>query len=337
MTKFNSQEKQYFEKLFDMSSGYVLDFSNSTLREFILGSVGVDIYDSKYDFEGDSKANRLRAFWNIEANKLIGKLNSDILKYMRLTIGLSEEQRDLWDFCKDISDRLLGLESPELLEDRAANQIFISYQTHDKKLAGKIKDLLNPLEIDCFLAHEDIEVSDEWRERILVELHNRDIFICLLSTHYYESPWCVQESGIAAFRNIAIIPLSLDGSVPRGFIEIKQSVRIPTTYYDLLDLLAPGFVKHDQTWAINMFIEKLRVSETFRQAEANLRRISPYIDKISNEQGVQILRYSIRNDQIHHAFDCATKLLPPFLKKFGDMLDPFDKDFLSEKVEEYSH
>lgn len=39
----------------------------------------------------------------------------------------------------------------------------------------------------------------------------------ILSAHFYGSIWCKQESGIAAFRNMTIIPLSIDGAIPGGF------------------------------------------------------------------------------------------------------------------------
>ena len=64
-------EKNRLEKLFDMSGGYVLDFTNRTIQEFVADSVGKDIFDSAYDYESGSKANRLRAFWKAEPNHVV--------------------------------------------------------------------------------------------------------------------------------------------------------------------------------------------------------------------------------------------------------------------------
>lgn len=61
-----------------MASGYVIDFSNRTLEEFVLESTGKEIYDEKYEFNSGSKANRMRAFWDIESNYTVGKLLGDI-------------------------------------------------------------------------------------------------------------------------------------------------------------------------------------------------------------------------------------------------------------------
>lgn len=59
-------EREKFEQLLGMASGYVLDFTNRTFAEFILESTGRDIYDPRYDNASGSKAHRLRMFWKKE-------------------------------------------------------------------------------------------------------------------------------------------------------------------------------------------------------------------------------------------------------------------------------
>jgi hypothetical protein len=93
------------EKLFEMGSGYVLDFSNRTLAEFVAESTGGDIYDAKYDCASGSKANRLRAFWMREANHSVGKLIYDLLEYDWPADGNSEQDR-LFEECGRIASRL---------------------------------------------------------------------------------------------------------------------------------------------------------------------------------------------------------------------------------------
>lgn len=65
-------EKNSFEQLFGMSSGYVLNFSDRTFSEFF-SDYGVQIDDPKYNENGTSKAKRLRSFWKIESNELVGR------------------------------------------------------------------------------------------------------------------------------------------------------------------------------------------------------------------------------------------------------------------------
>src|SRR5699024_12818039 len=64
-----------------MEKGYVLNFSNSTLQHFVIETTGKDIYDQKYVFRGESKANSLRAFWEIETNYLVSTLLKALIDY----------------------------------------------------------------------------------------------------------------------------------------------------------------------------------------------------------------------------------------------------------------
>src|SRR5262244_1889536 len=99
-------EKTKLEKMFDMGGGYVLDFSNRTLAEFVAESTGRDIYDAKYDYASGSKANRVRAFWIHEPNHVVGKLIADLLDYCRS--GTVRPDRDpLLEDCHRIAVRLM--------------------------------------------------------------------------------------------------------------------------------------------------------------------------------------------------------------------------------------
>src|ERR1700722_12305374 len=94
-------EKRKFEQLLGMSSGYVSNFSNRTFAELVLSSTGFNIYDSRYEYESGSKANRLRAFWEKEPNAVVGKLMSDVLDFNEGTGALE-------DPCRLIVKRLLN-------------------------------------------------------------------------------------------------------------------------------------------------------------------------------------------------------------------------------------
>lgn len=74
MSDLTGPEKLKLERALDMGNGFVLDFSNRTFREFFLNFFGIDIYDTKYDYETGSKANRMRAYWNVESNYRVGQV-----------------------------------------------------------------------------------------------------------------------------------------------------------------------------------------------------------------------------------------------------------------------
>ncbi|WP_367873110.1 restriction endonuclease [Luteolibacter sp. Populi] len=53
---------RFLDEVFQMGGGYVLDFSDRTMREFFADELNVDIDDPAYSADGRSKAKRLRCF-----------------------------------------------------------------------------------------------------------------------------------------------------------------------------------------------------------------------------------------------------------------------------------
>ena len=103
-------------------------------------------------------------------------------------------------------------------------RIFISYSHRDKRIAGAIKNVFNHYGIEAFLAHEDIQVGKEWRDTILSNLKQFDVFVAILSKNFLESEWTNQEVGFAICKGTTIIPISIDGTPPSGFLEIFQGL-----------------------------------------------------------------------------------------------------------------
>lgn len=104
MAKLSYAEKMKLERFLEMGSGYVLDFSNRTLEEFVFDSVDINIYDDRYDYASGSKANRLRGFWEAEHGQLVAKLIIDLVEYGRDKRG--DDTKELADECRGIGERL---------------------------------------------------------------------------------------------------------------------------------------------------------------------------------------------------------------------------------------
>ena len=104
-------EKRYFEDLFSMGSGYVLDFSNLTFAEFFRENIGVDIYDDEYAFNGDSKAKRLRAFWEIESRENVTKTLEELLEVwvFENRNNIEKHTNKSYIKCREIVNNLLGV------------------------------------------------------------------------------------------------------------------------------------------------------------------------------------------------------------------------------------
>ena len=113
MSDLNIREKLKLEKFFEMDSGYVLDFSNRTLGNFVVETLNLELYSENYANFGDSKANRIRAIWHKEGNNKVGKLISDMLDYWKgkkemSPGGFTQPEQNLYDECHKIAQRLLA-------------------------------------------------------------------------------------------------------------------------------------------------------------------------------------------------------------------------------------
>jgi hypothetical protein len=106
MSDLTYGEKRKIEQLLNMGCGYVLDFSNRTFAEFFYATIGKDIYDSIYDYASGSKANRLRGFWNVEGNYVVGKLLNGLFEH-GAEIGAFQDKEALLEACQKIAARLM--------------------------------------------------------------------------------------------------------------------------------------------------------------------------------------------------------------------------------------
>jgi hypothetical protein len=80
MNSLTHIEKQKLERELRMDGGYVLDFLNRTFEDFFREVVGVTIYDTNYALGSGSKANRMRAFWQVATDDQMRALLQGILE-----------------------------------------------------------------------------------------------------------------------------------------------------------------------------------------------------------------------------------------------------------------
>ncbi len=110
MSSLAPVDKRIFEDLFGMRSGYVLQYTNATFAEFFRGNVSVDIYSDKYSFNGDSKAKRLRAFWELEEDHTVAKVLEALLDVWCYENPTPDSQNQkCYDNAMDIVLRLQGI------------------------------------------------------------------------------------------------------------------------------------------------------------------------------------------------------------------------------------
>ena len=111
IAKFEIQEKKILEKFLGMDSGYVLNFSNRTFSDFFVENFKINIYDDKYADRGESKAKRLRTFWEKESNSLVADSIEKMIEWWESDSLINEEeitnnQKVLAEKCKEIANNL---------------------------------------------------------------------------------------------------------------------------------------------------------------------------------------------------------------------------------------
>lgn len=135
------------EKLFEMGGGYVLNFSNTSFQQFIFNVCKLDIYDSKYAVYGESKAKRLRMFWQVESDKTVGILINEILAYWKTNrkinaLEINKNEALVFNDCLRIANRLRGVVDK-------TNSSYSSDTTEDEFLKREYKNItLDKLGID---------------------------------------------------------------------------------------------------------------------------------------------------------------------------------------------
>lgn len=194
---------------------------------------------------------------------------------------------------------------------------FISYSHEDRQYAGQIKAALAAFGIDAFLAHEDIHVSHDWRDRILQELKRCQLFVALLSERFLMSKWAPQEIGFIVSRpDVKIMPISLDATVACGFIANLQSKRIKEDE-PADEFLLPGLVHTFPRAVFPHLIELVKTAGSFRTGENRLERLLRYFEELAPSEAKVLAENCVRNSQVWDAVKCRENYLPELIRVQG--------------------
>ena len=96
-------------------------------------------------------------------------------------------------------------------------RLFISHVSLIKDKASLLQKALVDYGISAFVAHEDIEPTQEWQIEIEKALFSMDALVALITPEFSQSKWADQEIGVAIGRGVVIVPVRR-GADPHGFI-----------------------------------------------------------------------------------------------------------------------
>lgn len=172
MSSLVTNEKQVLEKLFQMGGGYVLNFSDRTFGEFFKDDVSIDIYDEKCYYATGSKANRMRGFWQVGDDAVVGKSIEKLLAYIDTQILLGNFKKEA--FPKDLTERGQAI-AKRLLGVRATHR----ETTEEEFIAREFRDVsIDKVGLDSVVSGVLKQRVDEIRKCLMAKASLAVIFLC---------------------------------------------------------------------------------------------------------------------------------------------------------------
>jgi len=199
-------------------------------------------------------------------------------------------------------------------------RVFLCYSSEENELAGEIKDNLEAHGLEVFLAHEDIEPTEEWQEVIIRKLKECDIFVPIVSKNFKNSRWTDQETGIAFAEEKMIIPISHD-LVPYGFIGKFQALKLGEKIPESCDKII-GIIKTKNNKLKEMltdcFVKSFVESTSYAESNKKALLLISY-EPFTEDQVNELIRGFMSNNQIHGAYEARRAIRGLFEKYFKDI------------------
>lgn len=194
-------------------------------------------------------------------------------------------------------------------------RIFLSHHHRIKNDAMALKRHLRMYGVDCFVAHEDIEPTEEWQSKIADALRSTNALIAMLTEDFHGSFWTDQEIGYALGREIPVFSIQM-GQDPYGFIGKYQALSHPdpatkpSTAFSISTRwewehksfeIIEAIFKIDHANIINPYIGTVKSCGSYDTGN-NLARVLPLIKTLSDQQVDDLVAAYNGNSQVWGSF-----------------------------------
>jgi hypothetical protein len=204
-----------------------------------------------------------------------------------------------------------GIDTVEKMKLVQKNLLFISHHHKDKEIASHIKSELRDFGIDTFVAHEDINPTEEWEEVILEKLRHCNAILLLLTSNFEDSKWTDQETGFAIALNKLIIPVKINIELYE-FVSRYQALSWGANVEDNLKKLIELLVDK-KLISIDMLIQGFIMSNSYKEANMRSELLTEVTTSFSPEQINILADAAIKNSQINEAWDAKKGSVKYFL------------------------
>ena len=197
-------------------------------------------------------------------------------------------------------------------------RIFLSHKSSVKEKVSSLKFSLARCGIAAFVAHEDIEPTEEWQIEIERALFSMDALVALLTEDYHDSKWTDQEVGAALGRGVPQISIRL-GLDPYGLMGKKQGLggcdwsdtnKMAAKIFQLLYKLLP-----DKSRLFECALSAYATSESFALSAWKIEHLLSLFDTLSSDQVMRVVETYRKNSQNRNSFK-GMNILQPLLEKW---------------------
>ena len=194
-------------------------------------------------------------------------------------------------------------------------RLFLSHVSKYKIEVSKLKDELASRGVSAFVAHEDIEPSQEWQREIEVALRSMHALAALLTPDFHNSLWTDQEVGWALGRGVIVLPIRL-GADPYGFFGKFQGVSGSLdNAITLANVIVDVLLVHQQTCREmrHGVVHALAEANSFGTAQLLAKKAVKFTDITDNERAT-LWESCKNNSQVSRAFGVVDSIYKAFGK-----------------------
>jgi len=188
-------------------------------------------------------------------------------------------------------------------------RLFISHVSEHKHHVSKLKQALSIYGVSSFVAHEDIEPTQDWQNEIEVALNTMNALVAMITKDFKDSLWTDQEVGYALGRGIKTIAIKV-GKLPHGLLAKQQALK---GSFEDIPALAKGIVSilirdpKTQNLMRDMLICALVNSSSWANTKLIMEQIEQ-IESFTTENFDNLEKALEENSQVKNAFGIPVKI-----------------------------
>lgn len=223
-------------------------------------------------------------------------------------------------------------------------RVFLSHKVSIKEGASKLKQAFARCGMAAFVAHEDIEPTEEWQREIDRALFSMDALVALLTSDFHDSKWTDQEVGVAIGRGVLHIAVRLDID-PYGLMGKGQALR-GCDLTDPIDIALKVFhllyrrIAHNSR-IFECALSAYAASESWDDSTWTIEHLLAVFESLSRSQVERVLNAYRTNKQNKNSFKGMDRL-KPLLERWTNSpwhvvdneLVPLEKEVQSAELDE---